>query len=120
MKSIQSPRQKNLAHSLGHLCEKAIFKFIIKVMISAPYHCQSLSDRSKERKTNNARHAKEVPDLVASSTTAVEERRKKELEARERTIQRLRGHAEYNAKAFDAVAVTLNHVVNTVSAGIGN
>lgn len=89
-------------------------------MISAPYHCQSLSDRSKERKTNNARHAKEVPDLVASSTTAVEERRKKELEARERTIQRLRGHAEYNAKAFDAVAVTLNHVVNTVSAGIGN
>ena len=90
-------------------------------MISAPYHCQSLSDRSKERKTNNARNTpKEVPDLVASSTTAVEERRKKELEARERTIQRLRGDAEYNAKAFDAVAVTLNHVVNTVSAGIGN
>ena len=40
---------------------------------------------------------------------------RKEVEARERTISRLRGEAEYNARAFDAVAVTLNHVVNTVS-----
>ena len=84
-------------------------------------HLAAVSDRSKERKAN-ARNAKAAssglnqtqPDLVASSTTAVEARRKKELEARERTIERLRGDAEYNAKAFDALAVTLNHVANTV------
>ena len=51
---------------------------------------------------------------MASSSLAEEATARRRREEEEEELRALRGAAEYNAKAFDAMAVTIDYLANKV------